>query len=278
MATSPGLATTWGREDWSTTLIEALVLQSALLRAGATRITTDARVVHAPRLKVHPAAAWVAEMAPIPSDSGDADTLVLVPRKVANVLTLSTESIEDSSVDELTAVGNAMVRGVAVQVDAAAFSASAATSTTPAGLLSYALPGTGAGGKVDIDGILDAVGAIQGHGGVPDVAWMNPADITAIRKLKASGTGQYLLSPDGASVEGTPATRVGGVMMLPTNGLSAGHALVAEARYVQLAIRRDASVDFSSDAAFSNDAVVARVTMRIDLAPGDPNAFWLISP
>ena len=56
----------------------ALVLQSALLRAGATRITTDARVVHAPRLKVHPAAAWIAEMASLPSDSGDADTLVLV--------------------------------------------------------------------------------------------------------------------------------------------------------------------------------------------------------
>ncbi len=101
MATSPGLSTTWGQEDWSSTLIEALVLASALLRAGATRVTTDARVVHCPRLKVHPAAAWVAEMQQIPSDSGDADTLVLVPRKVGNVLNLSTESIEDASIDEL---------------------------------------------------------------------------------------------------------------------------------------------------------------------------------
>ena len=278
MATSPGLATTWGREDWSTTLIEALVLQSALLRAGATRITTDARVVHAPRLKVHPAAAWVAEMAPIPSDSGDADTLVLVPRKVGNVLNLSTESIEDASIDELNAVGMAMVKGVATAVDAAAFSSAAATSTVPAGLLSYTLPGTGAGGKVDIDGILDGVGAVQGHGGAPDTVFANPADITAIRKLKASGTGQYLLAPDGASVEGSPATRVGGCALIPTAGLTAGHALVAEARFVQLAIRRDASVDFSADAAFTNDAVVARVTMRVDWNIGDPNAFYLIAP
>ncbi len=247
-------------------------------RAGATRVTTDARVVHCPRLKVHPTAAWVAEMAPIPSDSGDADTLVLVPRKVANTLSLSSESIMDAAISELDAVGLAMVKGVAVQVDAAAFSNAAATSTTPAGLLSYALPGTGAGGKVDIDGILDAVGAIQGYGGVPDVAWMNPADITAIRKLKASGTGMYLLAPDGASVEGTPATRVGRVAMLPTNGLAAGHALVAEARYVQLAVRKDAEVSFSSDAAFTNDAVVARVTMRVDWSIGDPSAFWLIGP
>ena len=278
MATSPGLSTTWGAEDWSATLIEALVLQSALLRAGATRVTTDARVVHCPRIKTMPAASFVAEMAPIPSDSGDADVLVLVPRKVATVLNLSSESIMDSPIDELTAVGNAMVKGVATQVDQAAFSSAAATATTPAGLLSYALPGTGTGGKVDIDGILDAVGAIQGHGGAPDTVFLNPLDLTSLRKLKASGTGQYLLAPDGASVEGTPATRVGGCALIPTNGLSAGHALVAEARFVQLAIRKDAAVDFSGDAAFTNDAVVARVTMRVDWSIGDPNAFWLISP
>lgn len=277
MATSMGLSTTWGQEDWSATLIEALILQSALLRAGATRVTTEARVVHVPRSKVHPAAAWVAEMAPIPSDSGDSDTLVLVPRKVANVLNLSTESIEDASIDELTAVGNAMVKGVAVQVDAAAFSSNAATSTTPAGLLSYTLPGTGAGGTVTIDGILDAVGAIQGHGGEPDTVFANPVDITAIRKLKST-TGIYLVSPDGASVEGTPATRIAGCALIPTNGLAAGHALVCEARYVQVAIRRDAAVDLSADAAFSSDAVVARVTMRIDWNIGDPQATWLISP
>jgi HK97 family phage major capsid protein len=277
MATSPGLSTTWGREDWSSTLIEALVLQSALLRSGASRITTDARVVHAPRLKVHPVAAWVAELAPIPSDSGDADTLVLVPRKVANVLTLSTESIEDAPLDELDAVGNAMVKGVAVQVDAAAFSSNASTATTPAGLLSYALPGTGSGGHVDIDGILDGVGSVQSHGGSPDTVFANPADITALRKLKTT-YGSYLLAPDAASVEGEPATRVGGCALLPTNGLAAGHALVCEARFCQVAIRRDAAVDFSADAAFTTDAVVARVTMRVDFSIGDPNAFYLISP
>jgi HK97 family phage major capsid protein len=274
MATSIGLSTTIGSEQWSDVLIEALILQSALLRSGATMTRTEGRVFHCPRLKVHPAAAWVAELAPIPSDSGDADTLVLVPRKVANVLNLSTESIEDASIDELTAVGNAMVKGVAVQVDAAAFSSSAATSTTPAGLLSYTLPGGTAG--VSIDSILDGVGAIQGHGGEPDTVFLNPADQTAIRKLKAT-TGQYIVAPDAADVEGQPAVRIAGCQLLPTNGLTAGTAVVCESRYVQCAVRRDASVDFSADAAFSSDAVVARVTMRIDWSVGDVNAFYVIT-
>ncbi len=125
------------------------------------------------------------------------------------------------------------------------------------------MPGTGAGGVVNIDGILDAVGAIESHGGEPDTVFANPADITAIRKLKST-QGVYLLAPDAASVEGTPATRVGGCALIPTNGLAGGHALVAEARYVQLAIRRDASVEFSADAAFTSDAVTARITMRVD--------------
>ena len=60
--------------------------------------------------------------------------------------------------------------------------------------------------------------------------------------------------------------------------MSAGTAIVAEARFVQVAIRRDATVDFSSDAAFTSDAVMARVTMRIDWSVGDPNAFYVIHP
>ena len=208
MATAArGLSTTWGAEQWSETLIESLILQSALLRAGATRIVTDSRVVHAPRLVVHPSAPWVAELSELPSDAGQADTLVLVPRKLGNVISLSSESISDASIDELTAVGNAMVKGVAVQVDQAPFSNNAATSTVPAGLLSYALPGTGAGDAVNIDGILDAISAIESHGGVPDTVWAAPSDIGAIRKLKST-QGVYLLAPDGASVEGAPLLSV----------------------------------------------------------------------
>ena len=274
---SPGLATTYGAEQWSATLIESLTLQSALLRAGATRVTTDSRVVHCPRLKVNPAASWVAEAAPIPGDAGDADTLTLVPRKCADVLTLSNESISDASIDQLSAIGAAMIRGVATQVDAAAFSANAATATVPAGLLSYALPGTGAGGLIDIDHLLDGIGQIESHGGVPDTAFMHPTDITVLRKLKSTQN-VYLLAPDAASVEGAPSTRVGGCQLIPSAGLAAGKVLICEARFISVAIRKDASVAFSGDSAFTSDSTVARVTMRLDWAPSDPNAFWLISP
>ena len=275
MATSPGLSTTWGRSDWSAVVIEALILESALLKSGATRVVTDARIQNVPRLKIHPTSAWVAELQEIPSDSGDADILSLVPRKIGNVISVSTESVEDASVDELQEVANSMVRGLGVAIDAAAFSSATATSLTPAGLLNATLPG--ATGGVSIDSILAAVGAIQGHGGNPDTCFINPSDVTILRQLKAT-TGQYILAPDAASVEGAPATRVGGTQLIPTAGLAAGHALVAEARFIQTAIRRDASVDFSGDAQFTADAITARLTMRIDWSWGDVNAAYLLSP
>ncbi len=272
---SPGLTSTWGKQDWSSVVIEGLILESALLKSGATRVVTDARIQNVPRLLIHPTSAWVAELSEIPSDSGSADILSLVPRKIGNVISVSTESVEDASIDELNEVANSMVRGLAVAIDAAAFSSAAATAITPAGLLSYTLPG-GSGG-VSIDTILDAVGAVEGHGGIPDTCFINPADVTALRKIKAS-TGQYILAPDAASVEGAPSTRVGGCQLLPTNGLAAGHALVCEARYVQTAIRRDASVDFSGDAQFTADAITARLTCRLDWSWGDVNAAYLLAP
>jgi HK97 family phage major capsid protein len=61
-----------------------------------------------------------------------------------------------------------------------------------------------------------------------------------------------------------------------TPALNAGEVLVADMRYVVLAVRRDASVDFSEDALFTSDGVAARVTMRIDWGVGDPDALAVI--
>ena len=108
---APVVTAVWGQESWSSTLIEALSLESALLRAGANRVLTDGRVVHVPRLLVNPDADWVGELQELPSDAGDADTLALVPRKLGGIATLSRESIEDAAVDELNAIGQAMVQG-----------------------------------------------------------------------------------------------------------------------------------------------------------------------
>lgn len=280
----PGTFTNvWGQEQWSQSLLEALIRESALLNSPAQVNRTDSKVLHIPRLSVHPTAAWTAELAELPSDAGTEDVLVLTPRKIGNVVTLSRESIEDASVDALNEMGQSMARGLSHVIDSTAFGTAAETATTPAGLLNGVTPNAAPtnGSNVAIDDILDGIGAIEGVGGTANAIYLSAADATAIRKQKAAGGGQYLALP-GGSVTGDISQpgieMIGGARFYISPGLAAGNAVVADSRFIQVAIRRDVSVDFSTESAFTSDAVVARVTARLDWAVGDRNAIYVIAP
>ena len=183
---------------------------------------------------------------------------------------VSTESIEDASIDELSAVGGAMVKGVATQVDQRGVLSNAATSTVPAGLLIYALPGTGAGGKVDIDGILDAIGAIR------------VARRRARHRVRCAGD----IARDPQAQErrraSTCSLLTARASRAPRRRASAA-ALCSRRTGSQLVTRSSQrpgtcksrsgatpKSTFSSDAAFTNDSIVARVTMRRRLVDRRP--------
>lgn len=117
---------------------------------------------------------------------------------------------------------------------------------------------------------MTAIGAITGEGGAPDTVFISPVDLTALR-IEVVGGGYQMSDPTQPGVE-----RIGGAQLYPAP-LSAGTCVVCEARYIALGIRRDAAVDLSEDAAFSRDAVAARVTMRVDWEASDVNAFYVIT-
>ncbi|MBO9533931.1 MAG: phage major capsid protein [Solirubrobacteraceae bacterium] len=269
-----GVNSTHGQDSWSTTLIEALSLESAVLRAGARRIVAEGRIVHVPRILVAPAADWVAEGADLPSDAGSADQLVLTPKKLGNVIALSNESIEDAPINELDAVGRSMVRGVATKLDARFFSNSAVSSVAPAGLLNttaYSLP-SATGSGITITRIFGAIGAIAAVGGVADTVFISAADRTAVQLETLTSGYKLTTDPTQPGVE-----YIGGARLIVAP-LTAGTAVVCQADYIALAVRRDASVQFSDQNAFTSDETVARVTMRVDYAPSDLNAFYVLKP
>jgi len=264
-----GLTAAHGQTDYSTVLLEALSLESAVLRSGATRIIVDGRNAQVPRVLVNPDADWVAEGAELPSDAGDGGQIELLPKKIGNVVAMSRESIADAPIDELDAVGRSMVRGLASKLDAKFFSVDAATATAPAGIRSLTLPG--ADGTVDIAGIITAIGAVAAEGGIADTVFLNTADVTALRL--AAVTGGYAISdPTAPGIE-----RVGGAQLVPTNGLAAGTAIVCQASFLIVGVRRDIAVDFSNDAMFTADSVAARVTARLDWDVSDPAATHAIT-
>lgn len=266
MAT-PGIAATWGAHEWANYVLQHLEHESVLLRSGATRIPVTGHAAHIPRLVNDGTPTWTAEGEEINSDCPDADTITLEPKKLANVCVLSNESIADASVGVLDQVGNALTRSIASKIDATAFSADAGTATTPAGLLSLALPG--AVGDPDLSGLLDGIGAVEAAGGVANAIYANPADLTALRK--AILTGGFLLGSD-PSKPGVQT--IGGAGLYAVPAIVAGTALIADAAQIVVGIRQDASVDFSTDAKFTADSVVARVVARVDWAVNDPAGLY----
>lgn len=274
MATYPN---NWSTEQFSDQLILALQTQAVLLNAGASRIDCQGdRAVHIPRLLTDPLADWAGELQPLPTNNGTTDELVLTPMKLGDVVHLSTESIQDSSVDQLNVVSESLVRGVARKLDATAFSDAAAVSGTnpaPAGLLHATLPGTEA--DPSVDAIITGIGAVQAAGGNPNVVFINPADLTTLRLAKASGTGQYLLQPD---PQQPGATQVAGARMIPTSAIAEGYILICEARYIAVAVGRDMTAETDTSILFDSYGVSCRVTARVDFAWQDTNAAYLISP
>lgn len=267
MAASPGVAATWGAQEWASYVLDHISQESVLLRSGATSIPIDGHAAHIPRLLNDGTPTWTAEGAEINSDAPDADTLDLAPRKIANVVNLSNESIGDASVSVLNQVGDALTRSIATAIDAAAFSTNPATPTTPAGILSLALPG--ADGTMDLAGLLDGIGAVEAAGGVATAVYLNPADLTALRKEVL--TGGFLLGSD-PSQPGLQTLAGAGLYGVPT--IVAGTALVAQADQIVVGVRQDASVDFSTDAAFTKDTTVARVVARVDWGINDATGLY----
>jgi HK97 family phage major capsid protein len=271
----------WGVEEWSHQLLEKLIRTSALLAAPVTRVESDGRVVYVPRLKLQPSAEWVAELEELPSNAGEHDTVALVPRKIGNVIEVSRESIEDASVGVLDALGTAMVKGLSHALDSTAFGTAAEEAKKPAGLLHGLAAGVEYAhtGHVDIDNILEAIGKIEGHGGTANAIFINSEDLTTLRKQKSETGGAYMLLPGGSltgDITQPGVETIAGARLFISPGIAQGSVLVADAQYIQLAIRRNMEVAFSEDALFTSDAVVARVTARLDWEIGDPNALCLI--
>lgn len=133
-------------------------------------------------------------------------------------------------------------------------------------------PASNDGARITIARIIGAIGAIGAVGGVTGTVFISAADLTAIRLEALTGGFRLTGDPTAPGIE-----RVGGARLI-TASLPAGMAIVCQSSYIALAIRRDADVDFSGDAKFTIDAVAARVTSRVDYAPSDTAAFFVLKP
>jgi HK97 family phage major capsid protein len=266
-----GIGAAFTPEQWATYVLDHLAGASVVLASGATEIRTDSKQIHVPRITGDGTAAWYAELDPIGPGDPTGDELILTPRKVAALTTLSNESVDDSNPDVLDSTGNAMVRAVAREADRAYFTGTGAANNQPTGILT--LPGLPAHiGPVDYAGIVTAAGLVRAAGGSPDAVYLNPADLTALQ-LVVDGNNRPLIQPDPS--QGMSET-ISGLRIWTTPAVAAATALIAEAAQIVVAVRRDASVAVSQDAEFASDGTVCRVIARTDIGVNDLDGLAVI--
>lgn len=224
-----GLAVT--PEEWATYVLDHLGAASVLLASGATEIRTTNRVVHVPRVLADGAAGWYDELEPITPDGPNGDDLTLEPKKCASLARFSNEAVNDSNPAVLDVAGQSMVRAVALEVDRACFAGTGGKQ--PVGILTMALPSVV--GPVDYANLVGAAGKVRAAGGVPDVAYINPDDYTALQ-LATAADDRPLVSGD--PTQGAPPV-IAGLTIWPTPAVAAATALVAHADQIIMAVRQE---------------------------------------
>ncbi len=197
---------------------------------------------------------WRAEGAELPTVALNDDSAVFAPAKLAGLIEITNEAIDDSEFSITGAITNAIRDSMLVKAERDTLYAPAvpnAAAPTPV------VPGLGAavsGDSLRLAAIA-ACGEILGAGGRPDRIFISP-DLWV-----AEMQGRAL---DGGSLV-DPFTDLGLRTVIVPN-LDAEDGIVADSSRVYAVWRKDASIEMSDTPAWSRDAWSFRVKARLVLA------------
>ncbi|WYB37159.1 phage major capsid protein [Streptomyces sp. GD-15H] len=180
-------------------------------------------------------------------------------KKIGRVQWASSEILEDSALDLRNIIAQNLLRDASLRFDSDAFNG--ALTDPVKGVLGQGVTTSLAAGSkvVTYDDLADAVARIEAINGHPSVIWASLDMAAALRKEKASGSGQY----QGGSPVDSPASTAWGLPILPSAFIPAKTVCVADASRLFAGIRRNAQVRVSEDAGFESDRVGFKLTMRV---------------
>lgn len=276
MAVDTSTASELTAEQVQRILVQPLEQESRFLASGP-RIFDTANQLRIPKMAGATSPAWYAENAQITDDDPDFDEVVLLPStmKSVKVLTRFSNELARQSVIALDAALKArLVRDVAATIDGQFFGASGDGTTTPKGLFAWTGTQTLAvGAALSIDDLHDAEGlALAANVDPTRLRWfMRSREFVELRKLKASGTGDYLIQPDPTQAGAYQLLGHGVVITnrIPDTTATPATARAALADMSQVAVARDQAPSVKLlDQTFGDfDQQALRVTARYDAAP-----------
>ncbi|MGW9460064.1 phage major capsid protein [Streptomyces globisporus] len=265
-------------------LVEHMVENSAVLRAGATLLTTaSGETLRVPRTSALSTAAIVSEGGTIPDSDPTLSTVSLGAFKYGFKVQVSTEMVQDSGVDLASylareagqaiglGLGAHLINGTGSGQPRGALLDATAGATGPAGTsTSFGAQGE-AGQGTDL--LYDLFGSLaEPYVMQPAAGWLlRNATLTAIRKLKTGTAGEIVggefvgSGPAGASGEmiGKPAYID---PFVPAMGVSAKSVLFGDWSKYFVRMVNGIRFERSDEFAFDQDLVTFRALLRADAA------------
>ncbi|MFK4022352.1 phage major capsid protein [Streptomyces albogriseolus] len=248
-------------EKVSAQYADILKAQSTFLRAlpAANVLTFNSDMLQVPQLTESDGEDYVAEGAELPEGTMTWSSLSFPAKKIGRIQWASSEILEDSALDLRNIIGQNLLRDASLRFDADAFNG--ALTDPVKGILAQGTTTSLEAGKATVtyDDVADACARVEAMNGSPSVVWASTDMGAALRKEKASGSGEY----QGGSPTGSPASTAWGLPVMVSGFLPAKTVVVADASRLFVGIRRNASIKISEDARFTSDQVGFKLTMRV---------------
>ena len=256
-----------------------LIVRPALAASVAAQVST---VIHTgshdfriPIVVSDASVGWVAEGAEIGVSDPVVSEIVVTPKKVGGVVTISRELAEDSSPEAAQIVGDGLAREIAKALDSAYFGTSVANGPSGLGSLTTSTATEAASSFTTLDSFASAIFTAEGIGANVDSFVTSPAEALALSTLKElSGSNKPLLGsdptkPTGRTVYGRP--------LLVSSAVGAKTAWAIPRDRVFIVIRTDAKVEVDRSVFFTKDSVAVKATMRVGIGFPHPLALVKIS-
>lgn len=249
-----------------------MVDSAAVLAAGATVLnSTTGEPIKIPRSTAHSSAVIVTEGALIGDSDPTLGSVTLGAYKYGFLVQVTHELANDSNFDLLSYLGEQA--GVAIGNAFGAHAISGTGTGQPRGLLTDAtvgVTGATAGGAFTADELIDLYFSVaEPYARSASAGWiMRTSTLGAVRKLKASGTGEYLFSQDVPPGSGAAGTLLGRPVYLdptmPAVGSNAKAIAFGDLSRYWVRQVEGLRFDRSDDYAFAHDLVTFRALARLD--------------
>jgi HK97 family phage major capsid protein len=226
-------------------------------QAGAQTVMMDTNELVMVRVTGDPTVGWYGEGQTIANSDPTLGQLKFTARKMAAMITVSRELVEDAS-NMPSVIEDLLAKAVAAEVDRVALLGDGASSSEPVGIFNQdGIQTEGSVGSPTYDDFLNAAYNIQSVNGTPGAVILNPDTANTLRQLKDTA-GQYLAPPKGFT----------DLKQLQTTVLATSQAVVGDFSKLLLGVRENMRLEVSKDAAFATDQVQIKIVWRGDVQLG----------